>query len=93
MLSHIGDSFTGVISGVTVWGLYVELPNTVEGLVHISTIRDDFYNFDEESRQLVGEMTGHCYMMGQEVTVRVMEVDTYLKSIDFVLTEKKGEVE
>ena len=93
MLSHIGESFTGVISGVTGWGLYVELPNTIEGLVHISTIRDDFYNFDEESRQLVGEMTGRRYMMGQEVTVRVMEVDTYLKSIDFVLTEDKGEVE
>ena len=91
MLSHIGESFTGVISGVTGWGLYVELPNTVEGLVHISTIRDDYYNFDEESRQLVGEMTGHRYMMGQKVTVRVMEVDTYLKSIDFVLTKDKGE--
>ena len=60
-------------------------------MVHISTIRDDYYNFDEESRQLVGEMTGHRYMMGQKVTVRVMEVDTYLKSIDFVLTKDKGE--
>lgn len=91
MLSHIGESFTGVISGVTGWGLYVELPNTVEGLVHISTIRDDFYNFDEESRQLVGEMTGHRYMMGQKVTVRLMEVDTYLKSIDFILVEEERE--
>lgn len=48
MLEHVGEEYDGVISGVTGWGFYVELPNTVEGLVHIMTLKDDYYNFDEE---------------------------------------------
>ncbi len=87
MLTHIGEEFEGVVSSVTAWGLYVELPNTIEGLVHVASLRDDFYNYDEETRSLTGEMTGHRYVMGQPVKVRVMDVDTYLKSIDFIIRE------
>ncbi len=89
MLTHIGEEFAGVVSGVTAWGLYVELPNTIEGLVHVTSLRDDFYNYDEETRSLIGEMTGHRYVMGQQVKVRVMEVDTYLKTIDFIIREEE----
>lgn len=85
MLTHIGEEFEGVISGVTGWGLYVELPNTVEGLVHVNTLSDDFYNYDEGSRQLKGQVTGRCYTLGEKVRVRVMDVDTYKKTIDFMI--------
>ena len=54
---HLGEEFEGIISGVTGWGLYVELPNTVEGLVHVNTLRDDYYIFDQETYELRGEMT------------------------------------
>ena len=57
MSYHLGEEFEGIISGVTGWGLYVELPNTVEGLVHVNTLRDDYYVFDQESYELCGEMT------------------------------------
>lgn len=93
MLTHIGEAFTGVISGITAWGIYVELENTVEGLIHVSAMRDDFYNYDEEKKTLVGEVTHRSYEMGQKVTVRVMEVDTHLKTIDFILVQEKEELD
>ena len=58
MLYHIGETFEGVISGVTGWGLYVELPNTIDGLVHISTLEGDYYVFDEQNYRLVGYQKG-----------------------------------
>ena len=56
MAKHIGETFEGVISGVSNWGFYVELPNTVEGMVHISELRDDYYIFDESRYELTGEL-------------------------------------
>lgn len=85
MLDHIGEILEGTISGVTGWGLYVELPNTIEGLVHISTLSDDYYLFDEEKRILTGEITGKTYSLGQKVRVRVSDVDLYQRNIDFLI--------
>ena len=87
MAGHIGDTYTGVISGVTGWGIYVELANTVEGLVHISKIEGDYYYFNEDNYELVGERTGKRYVLGQTVKVRVNAVDMAMRAVDFVLDE------
>ncbi|MCR5420704.1 MAG: ribonuclease R [Lachnospiraceae bacterium] len=85
MSEHIGDVFAGVISGVTNWGIYVELSNTVEGLVHISKIEGDYYYFNEDSYELIGEHTGKRYILGQTINVKVNAVDMSMRTIDFVL--------
>ena len=85
MSYHLGEVFEGIISGVTGWGLYVELPNTVEGLVHVNTLRDDYYVFDQESYELRGEMTKKVYKLGDKVRVRVADADKMLKTVDFEL--------
>lgn len=85
MSYHLGEEFEGIISGVTGWGLYVELPNTVEGLVHVNTLRDDYYIFDQETYELRGEMTKKVYKLGDKVRVRVAEADKMLKTVDFEL--------
>lgn len=85
MSYHLGEEFEGIISGVTGWGLYVELPNTVEGLVHVNTLRDDYYVFDQASYELRGEMTKKVYKLGDKVRVRVAEADKMLKTVDFEL--------
>ena len=87
MQKHIGEVFTGVISGVTNWGIYVELPNTVEGLVHISKIEGDYFYYNEDSYELTGERTHKRYVLGQTVNVRVNAVDMDLRAVDFVLDE------
>ena len=87
MSYHIGEEYEGIISGVTGWGFYVELPNTVEGLVHVNTLRDDFYTFDQDAYELRGDMTGKIFALGQKVRVRVADADTMLKTVDFVLAE------
>lgn len=85
MSKHLGEVFDGVISGVTKYGIYVELENTVEGLVHVTDLRDDYYEFDEDSYRLVGEMTKNVYKLGQAVRVEVEEVDPVLKTIRFAM--------
>ena len=85
MSYHLGEEFEGIISGVTGWGLYVELPNTVEGLVHVNTLRDDYYIFDQETYELCGEMTKKVYKLGDKVRVRVADADKMLKTVDFEL--------
>ena len=85
MSYHLGEEFEGIISGVTGWGLYVELPNTVEGLVHVNTLRDDYYVFDQETYELRGEMTKKVYKLGDKVRVRVVDADKMLKTVDFEL--------
>lgn len=80
--------FDGIISGVTGWGIYVELPNTVEGLVHVSSLTDDYYEFDEENYCLVGETSKREYHLGDAVRVMVSEVDINTKSVDFILVKK-----
>ena len=86
MSAHIGEEFEGVISGVTAWGLYVELPNTVEGLVHITSLTDDFYEYVEESYELVGKSNNRHYKLGQRVDVTVAAADLLRRTIDFELS-------
>lgn len=83
MERFIGRDFTGVISGVTKFGFFVELDNTVEGLVHISTLHDDYYHYDEHSYCLIGERTGRKYRMGQTVAVRCVDASRFKKQVDF----------
>ena len=85
MQERIGEEFEGVISGVTNWGIYVALPNTIEGLVHISKIEGDFFDYDEDNYELTGERTGRRYTLGQPVRVRVSDVDMSLRAVDFAL--------
>ena len=85
MAKHIGETFEGVISGVSNWGFYVELPNTVEGMVHISELRDDYYIFDESRYELTGELKKKTYKLGQPVRVIVSGTDRMLRTVDFVL--------
>lgn len=89
MAKRIGEVFEGVISGVTNWGFYVELPNTVEGLVHVSELHGDYYVFDEERMELRGETGGKIYKLGQKVAVVVTGTDRLTKTIDFL--PEKGE--
>ncbi len=93
MLEHVGEEYNGVISGVTGWGFYVELPNTVEGLVHIMTLKDDYYNFDEENYRLVGERHGRVFRLGEPVRVRVRNAEPANRTIDFTYVEKETETE
>lgn len=93
MLEHVGEEYDGVISGVTGWGFYVELPNTVEGLVHIMTLKDDYYNFDEENYRLVGERHGRVFRLGEPVRVRVRSAEPANRTIDFTYVEKETETE
>ena len=93
MLEHVGEEYDGVISGVTGWGFYVELPNTVEGLVHIMTLKDDYYNFDEENYRLVGEQHGRVFRLGEPVRVRVRNAEPANRTINFTYVEKETETE
>ncbi|MGN0153084.1 MAG: ribonuclease R family protein [Lachnospiraceae bacterium] len=88
MGNRIGREYEGIISGVTAYGFYVELPNTVEGMVRIATIPDDFYIYHEESMSIVGKDYGKTYAMGQKVRVKVVHVDKLLRTIDFELVSE-----
>lgn len=83
MKDRIGEEFEGVISGITKWGAYVELPNTIEGLVHVTNMWDDHYEYWEEQYELIGEHTRNVYKLGQTVRVRVLGVDKLQRKIDF----------
>ncbi len=83
MRSHIGEEYEGVISGVTKWGVYVELENTVEGLVHVADMRDDHYEFTEQTYELTGEHSGKSYTLGQTVRVRVTDADKLQRTVNF----------
>lgn len=83
MRDHIGDVFDGVISGITKWGIYVELDNTVEGLVHVTNMMDDHYEYYEETYEMRGNHTGRTYKLGQSVRVEVLGTDELTRTIDF----------
>lgn len=83
MENHIGEVFEGVISGVTEWGFYVELPNTVEGLVHVTSLTDDYFHYNESTYELIGEATGYRYKLGKKIKVVVSGTDKMMRTIDF----------
>lgn len=87
MLSHVGETYDGVISSVTSFGFFVELDNTVEGLVRVASLLDDYYYYDENLMQLIGERTKKSFRMGDLVQVIVRRVDVDLREIDFECIE------
>lgn len=89
MSGHIGEVFPGVISGITRFGMYVELENTIEGMVRLTDLTDDFYEYVEEKNELVGEITNRHFKLGQRVDVLVTDADRFMRTIDFVLAGGK----
>ena len=87
MENHVGEAFDGVISGVTSFGIFVSLPNTVEGLVRLTDIRDDYYRFDEKNYCLIGERTSRRLTLGDTVKIEVRSASGKTGEIDFVLLE------
>ncbi len=87
MEKHIGETFAGVISGVAEYGFFVELENTVEGLVRVTSLTDDFYQYYEETYELVGEATNRRFKLGQQVRVTVDNCDRIMRTIDFTLAD------
>lgn len=83
MLQHMGEEFDGIVSSVASFGMFVELPNTIEGMVHISYLTDDYYDFHEKQYALIGQRTGRMFRIGDEVRVRVVNVDVDEHTIDF----------
>ncbi|MBT2758572.1 ribonuclease R [Mesobacillus foraminis] len=90
MEDKIGVEYDGIISSVTNFGMFVELPNTIEGLVHVSYMTDDYYRFDERHFAMIGERTGNVFRIGDEITVRVVKVNKEERSIDFEIVGMKG---
>lgn len=87
MEKHIGEVFEGVISSITTWGIYVELPNTVEGMIRVNDLSDDYYYYDEDNYEMVGKETGRTFKLGQKVSVEVAKTDKLARQIDFLLYE------
>ena len=87
MVPFVGEVFEGSIASITSFGMFVELENGIDGLVHISMMNDDYYFFDEEHFVLVGKRTGKTYHLGDKVTVTLVKADVEKKQIDFVLGE------
>ncbi|MCI8900306.1 MAG: ribonuclease R [Lachnospiraceae bacterium] len=83
MEQHIGEIYEGVISSITTWGVYVELPNTIEGMIHVSMLPGDYFYYDEETYEMVGQATDIRYKLGQKILVRVNATDRLLRTIDF----------
>ena len=89
MENHIGENFEGIVSGVTAWGMFVELENSCEGMIRAASMEDDFYVYDEQNMKLVGERYHKEYTLGQKVMIKVVGADRLTKSIDFKLVDPK----
>lgn len=91
MEDKVGQIYEGIISGVTNWGIYVELPNTIEGMVALSQMDDDYYEFDEKKMLVFGKRTKKSYRLGDKVVVSVAKVDRMMGTIDFVFAEENDD--
>lgn len=87
MVPHVGEEFTGKISGVTSWGLYVALPNSIEGMIPVRTMTDDFYEFSEENYELVGQNFNRHYTLGMMLRVKLVSAESTTRLIDFELVD------
>ncbi|HAL09691.1 ribonuclease R [Mammaliicoccus vitulinus] len=83
MIQHVGEVFTGIISSVANFGMFVELENTIEGMVHMSNLTDDYYNFDERNMAIIGERQAKVFRIGDKVEVKVINVNVDERMIDF----------
>ncbi len=83
MEQHIGEVFPGVISSITKWGMYVELENTIEGLIHVTNMTDDHYEYYEDRYEMVGQGRGNVFKLGQEINVEVLGINKLQRTIDF----------
>ena len=90
MADHLGEEFDATVSSVMKFGMFIELPNTVEGLIHISRLTDDYYEYVEKYLALVGRKTHRTYRIGQPVKVKVVNVDKEQSQIDFALVDPKA---
>ncbi|OIK09094.1 ribonuclease R [Bacillus sp. MUM 13] len=90
MLDKIGEEYDGIIGSVTNFGMFVELPNTIEGLVHVSAMSDDYYRFDERQLAMIGERTAKVYRIGDEISIRVSNVNKDERAIDFEIIGMKN---
>ena len=93
MMDRIGEEYDGIISSVTSFGIFVELSNTIEGLVHITDLDDDYYVYDEAHLMLIGERTKNIYRLGDAVKVRCSRVDIDNREIFFDIVKNEGEKE
>ena len=91
MSKRIGERFTGVISGMSTYGIYVELPNTVEGMIHVNSLTDDYYYYKEETYEMVGEQKHRVFKLGQTIDIIVEDTDKLLRTIDFCLADPEEE--
>nr|WP_300840236.1 ribonuclease R [uncultured Acetatifactor sp.] len=87
MEERLGEVYEGVVSGITAWGIYVELPNTVEGLVHVSRLPGDYFYYNESKCEMIGEATGRSYRLGMPVKVSVRAADRFSRTVDFDVAE------
>ena len=87
MMDKVGEEFEGIISSVVKFGLFIELPNTIEGLIHINELKQDYFHFIENHLALVGERTGLTFKIGQKVRVKVIKADPEERAIDFELID------
>ena len=92
MEDHIGEVCEGVVSGVTAWGIYVELPNTIEGMIHVGKLPGDYFYYDENAYEMVGQHTGKTYKLGQTIKVMVERADKLDRTIDFIIPEEDEEL-
>ena len=89
MLDKVGEEFEGIISSVTSFGMFIELENTVEGLIRLSALTDDYYHFDDQHMALIGERTSKVFRIGDEVKIRVARVSMEEYTIDFEMVDMK----
>ena len=93
MQDKVGQTFDGVVSGLTDWGIYIEiLENKCEGMVSIKSIMDDFYEFDEEEYMIVGRHSGRRFEIGDEVKIEVINANLSRRQLDFKLVELEEEL-
>ncbi|MDD2971881.1 MAG: ribonuclease R [Lachnospiraceae bacterium] len=91
MEDKIDEIYEGVISGITNWGIYVELPNTIEGMIRVADLPGDYFTYDENAYEMVGQGTGKTYKLGQKITVQVHATDKIARTIDFVVPDEEKE--
>ena len=90
-MDYIGEEFEGIISGITSYGIYVELPNTVEGMIRVANLMGDQYTFDDKKYELKGMRSNRIFRLGEPIKVIMNSADEVMRTIDFILPEELTE--